>query len=81
MAVICCELIWLKSILHDFLIDHSWPALLYCDNKAALHIVGNRVFHGLDQYGTQFLLWGGGYWGRAVNCVIGHFKKKKLLIE
>lgn len=44
MAVVCCELIWLKSLLNDLLVDHSQPAMLFSDNKAALHIAANPVF-------------------------------------
>jgi hypothetical protein len=45
MTGICCELSWLRSLLKDLRILHSKPALLHCDNKAALHIVANPVFH------------------------------------
>ena len=45
MALLCCELIWLKSLFHDFRIPHAQPITLYCDNKAALHIAADPVFH------------------------------------
>lgn len=32
-------------MLKDLCINHSGPALLYCDNQVALHIVDNLVFH------------------------------------
>jgi hypothetical protein len=45
MAACTCELTWLFSLLRDFHIDHSHPARLFCDSKAALHIAANPVFH------------------------------------
>lgn len=45
MTGVCCELSWLRSLLKDLKILHPKPALLYCDNKAALHIAANPVFH------------------------------------
>lgn len=40
-----CELTWLISLLKDFGINHTSPALLFCDSKIALHIAANLVFH------------------------------------
>ncbi|KAL5731693.1 hypothetical protein ACHQM5_004397 [Ranunculus cassubicifolius] len=45
MTGTCCELTWLRQLLEDLGIMHHEPALLYCDNKAALHIAANPVFH------------------------------------
>ncbi|CAL2279417.1 unnamed protein product [Prunus armeniaca] len=45
MATACCALSWLRSLLKDLLIHHRQSALLYCDNKAALHIATNPIFH------------------------------------
>lgn len=45
MTGACCELSWIRSLLKDLRILHLKPALLYCDNKAALHIAANPVFH------------------------------------
>ena len=36
---------WLRYLLRDLGVLHQEPALLHCDNKAALHIVANPVFH------------------------------------
>ena len=45
MTGACYELTWLRYLLRDLGVLHREPSLLYCDNKAALHIVANLVFH------------------------------------
>ena len=45
MTWACCELTWLRWLLRDLGLLHHEPALLYCDNKVALHIATNPVFH------------------------------------
>jgi len=40
-----CEVSWLQSLLKDLQILHLKPTLLHYDNKAALHIATNPVFH------------------------------------
>ena len=45
MTGACCELTWLRYLLKDLGVLLKEPALLYCDNKAALHIAANPVFH------------------------------------
>jgi hypothetical protein len=45
MTRACCELTWLRHLLRDLGISHQESDLLYCDNKAALHIAANPVFH------------------------------------
>ncbi|RVW67085.1 Retrovirus-related Pol polyprotein from transposon RE1 [Vitis vinifera] len=45
MAHVTCELTWLIALLKDLGVPHTQPALLYCDNQAALHIAANSVFH------------------------------------
>ncbi|CAA0820188.1 cysteine-rich RLK (RECEPTOR-like protein kinase) 8 [Striga hermonthica] len=39
------ELLWISYIAKDLLIPISLPIPLWCDNKAALHITANPVFH------------------------------------
>ena len=45
MANATCELTWLLSLLKELGVSHSKPAILCCDNQAALHIAANPVFH------------------------------------
>ena len=45
MVVAVSELLWLHHLLRDFQIQHSTPALLFCDNQAAIHIASNPIFH------------------------------------
>ena len=45
MTSITCELTWLKYLLDDLKVEHLQPTKLFCDSKAALHIVANLVYH------------------------------------
>jgi hypothetical protein len=36
---------WLIYLLKDFLVQHDSLIILYCDNKSAMHIAANPVFH------------------------------------
>jgi hypothetical protein len=45
LAQAACEGQWLLYLLQDFLINHEGPILIYCDNKSAMHIAANPVFH------------------------------------
>lgn len=45
MTGACCELAWIRCLLRDLGLLHHEPALLHCDNKAALHIAANSIFH------------------------------------
>lgn len=45
MAVTCCEITWLLSLLKDLSLVQLEPVTLYCDNQAALYIAHNPVFH------------------------------------
>ncbi|GJW80389.1 retrovirus-related pol polyprotein from transposon TNT 1-94 [Tanacetum coccineum] len=45
MALTCCEVTWVVSLLKDIGLTDLGPADLHCDNQAALHIAANLVFH------------------------------------
>ena len=45
LAQATCELIWLQQLLRDLHITATCTAKLFCDNKSALHLATNRVFH------------------------------------
>ncbi|KAL2228852.1 UNVERIFIED_CONTAM: Retrovirus-related Pol polyprotein from transposon RE2, partial [Sesamum indicum] len=44
-AATVCELRWISYIMTDLGMSTSLPIDLFCDNKAALHILANPVFH------------------------------------
>jgi len=45
MAATAYELTWLRYLLQDLQVSHQQPATLLCDNKAALYIAANPVYH------------------------------------
>lgn len=45
LALATCEIIWINQLLRDLLVTPTGPAKLYCDNKSAIHIATNPVFH------------------------------------
>ncbi|CAH9071582.1 unnamed protein product [Cuscuta epithymum] len=45
MAAVTAELKWVKRLLLTFGIAHPQPISLHCDNRSALHIAHNPVFH------------------------------------
>ena len=45
MAATTSEMVWLCQLLHDFCIEAPNPALLFCDNQAAIHVASNLIFY------------------------------------
>ena len=45
MSATTSDLEWISYILHDLHVPASLPYTLHCDNKAALYIADNPVFH------------------------------------
>lgn len=45
MSKAVCEVMWIKHLLRECNLEFEQPAKLWCDNKAAIHIASNPVFH------------------------------------
>ncbi|CAL2273919.1 unnamed protein product [Prunus armeniaca] len=45
MASTAAEIVWLRWLLQDMGVSLSMPTLMYCDNKSAIQIAHNSVFH------------------------------------
>lgn len=45
MAAVLCEIIWVLSVLDCLHVVELLPVSVLCDNKAAIQIVNNPVFH------------------------------------
>ena len=45
MASTTKEIVWLRWLLADMGVSFSYPTLMYCDNKSAIQIAHNSVFH------------------------------------
>lgn len=45
MADVTREILWIQQLLKDFQIDVTSTAKLFCDNKSAVYIATNPVFH------------------------------------
>lgn len=45
MASTTCEITWIVGVLQDMGITSCSPCMLFCDNKAALEIAANPLYH------------------------------------
>lgn len=45
LAATVCELLWISYILRDLNVQFKTPIGLWCDNKSAIHITKNPIFH------------------------------------
>ena len=45
LAATVCELLWISYILRDLKVKFKIPVSLWCDNKSAIHITENPIFH------------------------------------
>ena len=45
LATTTSELTWINQLMKDFYIMSPSPAVMYCDNDAAIHIASNPIFH------------------------------------
>lgn len=65
MALVTCELCWLKYLLHDVGVNITKSMKLYSDSKTAIHIGTNLIFYERSEY-------------IEINC---HFVKEKIVIS
>lgn len=45
MALTTREIVWLRRLLTDMGVSFSRPSLMFCDNKSAIRIAHNSIFH------------------------------------
>ena len=45
MTSVACEITWVLQLLRDLKAEHPKPAMLFCDNQAALYIATSPIFH------------------------------------
>lgn len=45
MATTTTEVVWLRQLFADMGVPLSYPTPMYCDNKNAIQIAHNHVFH------------------------------------
>lgn len=45
-----CEVIWLKQLLAELIVSHTGPIFLFCDNKSALDLATNTIYHALTKH-------------------------------
>lgn len=45
MAHVTSEIVWVHNILREVGVEVQLPVSLWCDNRAAIHITNNPVFH------------------------------------
>jgi len=73
IATTTCEIIWLRTLLHDLMVPISSSAQLYCDNHGTIHIAANPVHHETHKaYRDRLSLYSGLYQIR-VHCYNTHF--------
>lgn len=46
MAIVAAiqELIWLKRLEKELIVNATYPLILYCDNKSAIHVATNNSY-------------------------------------
>lgn len=45
LAATTSEIVWVQQLLSDFQVKLPSPAVIFCDNLAAIHIASNPIFH------------------------------------
>lgn len=49
-TVAACQAIWLRNLLGQITGDCVGPVVLYIDNKSAIDLAKNQVFHGRSKH-------------------------------
>lgn len=57
METTTCEIVWIVGLLRDIEVLLSGPTSLYCDNKAAIHIGANLVYHERKSIYKSIFIW------------------------
>ena len=45
MAIVTCELTWLRYLLHELCVPHEQQTTLFCDNQTTMYIAKNPIYH------------------------------------
>ena len=57
MAMVTCELMWIKQLLQELKFCEVVQMRLFCDNQAAIHIALNPIFHERTKHLDSDIYW------------------------
>lgn len=50
LSIAGCQALWIRSILKELGIPQEDPTMIYCDNRSAIALTKNPVFHGKSKH-------------------------------
>ena len=50
LSIAGCQALWLRDILHELNHTQSGPTTIFCDNRSAIALSKNPVFHGKSKH-------------------------------